>query len=74
MKSPRHLTEYTDRHRDCQFAVEPQVMDLIEQAFEAGWSRKEAILSIASVVVKAMAREKENRRSEASIARAARRH
>ncbi len=46
---PRRVGKYHDRNIDCQEAVAATVIDIIEQAENAGWSATEAAKAINQV-------------------------
>jgi hypothetical protein len=43
MKSLQCLHTYEDRCIDCQSTLEPLILDALDQAADAGWSRKETV-------------------------------
>ncbi|WP_235923316.1 hypothetical protein [Brucella tritici] len=49
MSSPMRAGYYPDRNIDCQTAIAGRVVDLIEEAENAGWSAMEAARAINDV-------------------------
>jgi hypothetical protein len=70
MKTPRHLHAYDDRHLDCAFALEPMLLDLLNQAAAAGWDRKETVGAIASVIANVLLADIANLKAEVAISAA----
>lgn len=70
MKTPTHLPADEDRCIDCQFALEPLILDLLKQAAAAGWNRTETVGAIASVIADVLLADIANLKAEAAVARA----
>jgi hypothetical protein len=73
MKPPRQLHAYEERHLDCQFALEPLILDMLERAATAGWGKKETINAVASVIINVLC-DKENLNADAPLAAARKLH
>lgn len=51
MNGPNHDNEYADRAIDCQEAVAAGIINLLDEAENAGWSRVEAAKAIVNVAI-----------------------
>lgn len=51
MNGPKHDKGYADRAIDCQEAVAAGIINLLEEAEEAGWDRVEAAKAIVNVAI-----------------------
>jgi hypothetical protein len=46
MQKPPYRKPYSDRHLDCQFAMEDHFVDLMEAAAAAGWTAADATAAV----------------------------
>ena len=51
MNGPKHEAKYADRAIDCQEAVAAGIINLLDEAENAGWSRVEAAKAIVNVAI-----------------------
>lgn len=51
MNGPKHDKEYADRAIDCQGAVAAGIINLLDEAEQAGWDRIEAAKAIVNVAI-----------------------
>jgi hypothetical protein len=70
MIRPMHHRPYPDRNNDCRLALEVHVQELLDKAKAAGWGRKEAMATIANLVINFMVADAKNEHTNYSIAQA----
>ncbi|QFQ86705.1 hypothetical protein F8A10_04240 [Paracoccus kondratievae] len=68
MLGPRYLGPYPDRVLDCQEAVEPAFMALLNSAEGAGWVREEVIAALAELAINHVMAFSANEVTDAQIA------
>jgi hypothetical protein len=68
MKTPTHLHAYEDRCVECQFALEPLILDLLRRAAADGWNRTETVGAIASVIADVLLADAANMKAAAQVA------
>ena len=51
MNGPKHENKYADRAIDCQDAVAAGIINLLDEAEQAGWDRVEAAKAIVNVAI-----------------------
>ena len=57
MKSPKREGEYDDRDLDCQRAISDSLVETIDEAEAAGWSRIEAAQALFNAAAALLAGE-----------------
>jgi hypothetical protein len=73
MKPPRLPTPYPDRHLECQEALEPRVIAIIDEGKAAGWSTRDITTALIALADNLMLAEEANEQTNRDIEEAIRR-
>ena len=62
--------DISGRNLDCQFALEPAFLDLVDRALQAGWGQMETVVALTDLADNYMLGIAENFRTAEAIRRA----
>jgi hypothetical protein len=65
---PLRSEQYSDRHLDCQQALELAVRYVVDHAVILGWEREEALLAVGHLAANILIGDRQNERTNCTLA------